>query len=150
VIKEVMTMLRYQPLFGDLDRLIRQLWGDTVGTAARPAVMPMDAWREDGLFHVELDLPGINPDSIDVGVDQGVLTVHAERPHTSEDGHDWVVAERPHGVFSRQLFLGDQLDTDHISADYTDGVLRLTVPLAAEAKPRKIAITAGVEQKAIA
>lgn len=143
-------MLGFEPLFRDLDRLTQQLWGNTVGTATRPAVMPMDVWREGDTFLVELDLPGINPDSIDVAVDQGVLIVRAERPYAGDEGHDWVTAERPHGVFSRQLFLGDQLDTDHIGADYTDGVLRLTVPVAEAAKPRKIAITAGVEQKAIA
>ncbi len=143
-------MLGFEPLFRDLDRLTQQLRGNPVGTATRPALMPMDVWREDDTFLVELDLPGINPDSIDVAVDQGVLTVRAERPYAGDEGHDWVTAERPHGVFSRQLFLGDQLDTDHIGADYTDGVLRLTVPVAKASKPRKIAITAGVEQKAIA
>lgn len=143
-------MLGFEPLFRDLDRLTQQLWGNTVGTATRPAVMPMDVWREGDKFLVELDMPGINPDSIDVTVDQGALTVRAERPHIGEDGLEWVTAERPHGVFSRVLFLGDQLDTEHIGADYTDGVLRLTVPVAEESKPRKIAITAGGEQKAIA
>lgn len=143
-------MLGFEPLFRDLDRLTQQLWGNPVGTATRPAVMPMDVWREGDTFHVELDLPGINPDSIDVAVDQGVLIVRAERPYAGDEGHDWVTAERPHGVFSRQLFLGDQLDTEHIGADYTDGVLRLTVPVAEASKPRKIAISAGVEQKAIA
>jgi len=114
-------MLGFEPLFRDLDRLTQQLWGNTVGTAARPAVMPMDVWREGDTFQVGLDLPGINPDSIDVAVDQGVLTVRAERPHAGDEGHDWVTAERPHGVFSRQLFLGDQLDTDHIGAVAANG-----------------------------
>jgi HSP20 family protein len=109
----------------------------------------MDVWREGDKFVVELDLPGIKPDSIDVTVDQGALTVRAERPYAGDEGHDWVAAERPHGVFSRQLFLGDQLDTEHIDADYTDGVLRLTVPVAEAAKPRKIAIQSGAAQQAI-
>jgi HSP20 family protein len=142
-------MLRFDPLFRDLDRLTQQLWGNPVGTATRPAVMPMDVWREGDKFVVELDLPGIKPDSIDVTVDQGALTVRAERPYAGDEGHDWVAAERPHGVFSRQLFLGDQLDTEHIDADYTDGVLRLTVPVAEAAKPRKIAIQSGAAQQAI-
>jgi HSP20 family protein len=144
-------MLGFEPLLRDLDRLTQQLWGNTpVGTAIRPAAMPMDVWREGEKFLVELDLPGIQPDSIDVSVDQGALTVRAERPYAGDEGRDWVTAERSHGVFSRQLFLGDQLDTEHVSADYTDGVLRLTVPVAEHAKPRKIAITNGSQQKAIA
>jgi HSP20 family protein len=143
-------MFGFEPLFRDLDRLTQQLWGNPVGTAARPAVMPTDVWREGDTFLVELDLPGIDPDSIDVAVDHGTLTVRAERPYVGDEGHDWVTAERPHGVFSRQLFLGEQLDTDHIGANYTDGVLRLTVPVAEEAKPRKIEITTSLERKAIA
>jgi HSP20 family protein len=143
-------MLGFEPLIRDFDRLAQQLWGTTtVGTATRPAAMPMDVWREGEKFLVELDLPGITPDSIDVSVDQGALTVRAERPYVGDEGRNWVTAERPHGVFSRQLFLGDQLDTEHISADYADGVLHLTVPVAEHAKPRKIAITNGVGQKAI-
>jgi HSP20 family protein len=145
-----MTMLAFEPLFRDLDWLTQQLRGVTVGTAARPAVMPMDVWRDGDTFVVELDLPGIDPESIDVAVDQGTLAVRAERPHAGDENREWVTAERPHGVFSRQLLLGDQLDTDHIGAKYTDGVLRLTVPVAEQSRPRKIAITTGREQKAIA
>jgi HSP20 family protein len=144
-----MAMLRFEPLFRDIDRLTQQLWGNPVGTATHPAVMPMDVWREGDKFLVELDLPGIKADSIDITVDHDALTVRAERPYAGDEGHDWVTAERPHGVFSRQLFLGDQLDTDNISADYTDGVLRLTVPVAEQAKPRKIAIQSGADRQAI-
>lgn len=144
-------MLGFEPLFHDLNQLTQQLWGTTVGTAARPTAMPMDVWREGEKFYVELDLPGIKPESIDVSVDQDALTVRAERPYNGDEGRDWVTAERSHGVFSRQLLLGgDQLDTDHVNADYADGVLRLTVPIAAQANRRKIPITNGVEQKAIA
>jgi HSP20 family protein len=142
-------MLGFEPLFRDLDRLTR-LWGNTMGTAARPAVMPMDVWREGDTFLVELDLPGVDPDSIDVTADQDTLMVRAERPFLGDEGHDWVAVERPHGVFSRQLFLGDQLDTEQIGANYADGVLRLTVPVAEGAKPRKVAITTGRDRKAIA
>jgi HSP20 family protein len=112
--------------------------------------MPIDVWRDGDTFIVELDVPGVYPDSIEVTADQGALTVRAERPYVGDEGHDWVAAERAHGVFSRQLLLGDQLDTDHIGASYTDGVLRLTVPVVEAAKPRKVAITTGREQKAIA
>lgn len=143
-------MLGFEPFFRDFDRLAQQLWGNPVGTAARPAVMPMDVWRDGDTFVVEFDLPGVDPDSIDVTADQGALTVRAERPYVGDEGHDWVAAERPHGVFSRQLLLGDQLDTAHVGASYTDGVLRLTVPVVEQAKPRKIAITTGRKQKAIA
>lgn len=139
-------MLSIDPFFRDLDRLTQQLWG-SLGTAARPAVLPMDAWRDDGKYVIELDMPGITPDSLDVSVDHDVLTVRAERPEHG-DGRNWLVAERPHGVFSRQFYLGNNLDANGITADYTDGVLRLTVPVAEQAKPRKIAIESG-EKKAI-
>jgi len=141
-----MAMLRFDPFFRDLDRLTQQLWGNTVGTATRPAVMPMDAWRDGDKFVVEYDLPGIKADSIDITVDHDAVTVRAERPVSGDGNVDWVVAECPHGVFSRQLFLGDQLDANNIAADYTDGVLRLTIPLAEQAKPRKIAVQAGAQQ----
>jgi len=141
-----MAMLRFDPFFRDLDRLTQQLWGNTVGTATRPAVMPMDAWRDGDKFVVEYDLPGIKADSIDITVDHDAVTVRAERPVSGDGTVDWVVAECPHGVFSRQLFLGDELDADNIAADYTDGVLRLTIPLAEQAKPRKIAVQAGAQQ----
>ncbi|GFG76610.1 18 kDa antigen [Mycobacterium botniense] len=135
-------MLRFDPIFRDLDRLTRQLWGTTLGTAARPALMPMDAWREADKIVVELDLPGIKADSLDVNVENDTLTVRAERPPV-DDARDWLTGERPHGVFSRQLYLGTGLDADHITADYTDGVLRLTIPVAEAAKPRKIPVEAG-------
>lgn len=141
-----MVMLRFDPLFRDFDRLAQQLWGNTVGTATCPAVMPMDAWRDDDKFVVELDVPGIKADSIDITVDHDALTVRAERPEVGNGSRDWVASERVHGVFSRRLFLGDQLDTDNIAADYTDGVLRLTIPVAEQAKPRKIAIRSGTRQ----
>jgi len=142
-------MLTFEPLVRDLDRLTQQLWGNTVGTAIRPTVAPTDVWRDGDKFVAELDLPGINPDSIDITVDRDALTVRAERPHPGDEGREWVAAERPHGVFSRQLFLGDQLETDKISADYHNGVLRLTVPVAEHAKPRKIAIQSSAAKQAI-
>ncbi|EID12703.1 Hsp18_2 [Mycobacterium xenopi RIVM700367] len=146
-LKEVMTMLAFDPFLRDFDRLTQQLLGSTLGTVSRPAVMPIDAWREGDDYVVELDLPGVKPDSIDVSVEHEAVTVRAERPAVTED-RNWVVAERPHGVFSRQLFLGSGLDADKISANYTDGVLRLTIPVAEAARPRKIAIGTG-NQKAI-
>ncbi|MCQ4127628.1 HSP20 family small heat-shock protein [Rhodococcus erythropolis] len=128
-------LMRTDP-FRDLDRLTRQL----LGTASQPAVMPMDAWQEGERFVVEFDLPGMDPDSLDLDVDRNVLTVHAERPVRAGE-EEMIAAERPRGVFSRQLFLGENLDTDNIDAGYDAGVLRLTIPLAERAKPRKIEIS---------
>ena len=128
-------LMRTDP-FRDLDRLTQQVFG----TTARPAVMPMDAWRDGEAFVVEFDLPGVKADSLDLDVERNTLTVHAERP--ARDGtQEMVAAERPRGMFSRQLFLGDNLDTEKIEARYEDGVLRLTIPVAEKAKPRKVAIT---------
>ena len=98
------------------------------------------AWRDGDAFIVEFDLPGVNADSVDLDVERNVLTVHAERPALDQD-REMVSAERPRGVFSRQLFLGENLDTDQIQASYQDGVLRLSIPVAEKAKPRRIAIT---------
>jgi HSP20 family protein len=138
-----MTMLMRSDPFRELERLTQHV----LGTAAHPAVMRMDAWRDGDKFFVEFDLPGVRADSLQIDVERDVLTVRAERPE-ADSGRDVLVSERPHGVFSRQLFLGDILDADNIHADYTDGVLRLTIPVAAHAKSRKIAVTIGA-QKAI-
>ena len=132
-------LLRTTDPFRDFDRLTAQLLSGTMGTTNRPAVMPMDAWREGDRFVIELDLPGVSRESIDLDVERNVLTVRAER--VARNG-DWesLAAERPRGVFSRQLVLGDNLDLDRIEAHYDDGVLRLVVPVAEKAKPRKIEI----------
>jgi HSP20 family protein len=130
-------LMRSDP-FRELDRLSQQVFG-TNGTLARPSVMPMDAWREGDMFHVEFDLPGIDPDSIDLDVERNVVTVKAERPPRASDA-ELIAAERPRGVFSRQLVLGDNLDTEHISASYDAGVLSLQIPVAEKAKPRKISV----------
>jgi HSP20 family protein len=135
---EVETMLMRTDPFRDLDRLTQQVFG-TDGTLARPSVMPMDAWRDGDTFRVEFDLPGVDPDSIDLDVERNVVTVKAERPARASDA-ELIAAERPRGVFSRQLILGDILDTEHIAAGYEAGVLTLTIPVAERAKPRKISI----------
>ena len=129
-------LLRNTDPFRDLDRLTQQL----LGTTNRPVVMPMDAWREGDRFVIELDMPGVSPESIDLDVERNVLTVSAER--VSRNG-DWemLASERPRGRFSRQLVLGDNLDLDRIEAGYDNGVLRLVVPVAEKAKPRKIEVT---------
>ena len=139
-------LMRSDP-FRELDRLTQQVFGVN-GTLARPAVMPMDAWRDGDDFVVELDLPGVSPDSIDLDVERNVVTVKAERPRRDEDT-EMIAAERPQGVFSRQLVLGDALDTNAIEAAYDSGVLRLRIPVAQQAKPRKIEIVHNREPKAI-
>jgi HSP20 family protein len=121
--------------FRDLDRLSQAVFG----TPARPAMMPMDAYRDGDSFVVRLDLPGVDPDSIDLVVERNVLTVHAERSRPDPDA-ERIAAEVSHGLFSRQLFLGDSLDVDRLAADYTHGVLTLRIPVAERAKPRRIEI----------
>jgi HSP20 family protein len=138
-----MMLMRTDP-FRDLDRWAQQV----AGTPARPAVMPMDAWRDGDQFIVEFDLPGIAGDSLGLDVERNVLTVHAERPGLNQD-REMVAAERPRGVFSRQVFLGDTLDADQIEASYHDGVLRLRIPVAERAKPRRIKIASRNENTAI-
>ncbi len=138
-----MMLMRTDP-FRELDRLTQQV----LGTPARPAVMPMDAWRDNERFIVEFDLPGVQPDSLNLDVERNVLTVRAERPDLNQD-RDMVSAERPRGVFSRQLFLGETLDTDRIEASYQDGVLRLTIPVAERAKPRRIDISHNAQRTPI-
>ena len=129
-------LMRTDP-FRDFDRLTQQVFG----MAGRPAAMPMDAYRKGNEFYVHFDLPGIDTESIDLTVEQNVLTVQAERHPTGPDGADTVASERPAGTFSRQLFLGETLDADNIKADYQAGVLTLTIPVHETAKPRKLAIT---------
>ena len=117
-------LLRTTDPFRDLDRLAQQMLG-AAGTTNRPAVMPMDAWREGDRFVIEFDLPGISRESLDIDVERNVLTVRAERVNRNGDW-ERLASERPTGVFSRQLVLGDNLDLDRIEASYDAGVLRLS------------------------
>ncbi len=140
-------LMRTDP-FREFDRLTQQLFRGN-GTMANPAAMPMDAWRSGDTFVVEFDLPGVKADAIDLDVERNVVTVKAQRPAPDEPD-SLIAAERPRGTFSRQLVLGDNLDTERIEADYDAGVLTLRIPVAEQAKPRKISITSkGKEQKAI-
>ena len=143
-------LMRTDP-FRELDRLTQQVFGNVSGTWRRPTAMPMDAYRAGGEFVVAFDLPGVSPDAIELDVERNVLTVKAERrPTVHDDNEEFQVAERPLGVFSRQLFLGDSLDTDNIHAEYEAGVLRLRIPVAERAKPRKIEVRrAGEDRKEI-
>lgn len=133
-------LMRTDP-FRELDRLTQQVFGAN-GMPGRPAVMPMDAYRDDDCFVVQFDLPGVDPERIDLDVERNVLTVKAERSLPA-DNVDYQVAERPRGVFSRQLFLGDTLDPDRIEASHDAGMLTLRVPIAEQAKPRRIEISTG-------
>lgn len=139
-------LLRTADPFREFDRLSQQLLGP--GTTNRPAVMPMDAWREGDTFVLEFDLPGVARETIDLDVERNVLTIRAER--VARNG-DWerLASERTTGLFSRQLVLGDNLDLERIQAAYADGVLRVTIPVAERAKPRKIEVLAGEQPAAI-
>ena len=134
-------LMRTDP-FRELDRVAQQVFG----TAARPAAMPIDAYRKGDDFVMLFDLPGVDASSIDLTVERNVLTVHAERVRPGDDEVEMLIGERPQGTFSRQLFLGETLDTDRLSADYTDGVLRLHVPVREQAKPRRVEINIGTSQ----
>jgi HSP20 family protein len=129
-------LMRTDP-FRELDRIAQQVFG----TPARPSAMPLDAYRKDHAFYVHFDLPGVDPATIDLTVEQNVLAVKAERAPVGGEGAEMLVSERPAGTFTRQLFLGEMLDTEHINADYSAGVLTLTIPIVEAAKPRKLAIT---------
>lgn len=137
-------LMRTDP-FRELDRLTQQVLNGP-GTWARPSVMPMDAWRDGDTFHVEFDLPGVSADSVDLDVERNVVTVKAERASLDGD-KEMLAAERPRGVFSRQLVLGDNLDTDRIEANYDSGVLKLRIPVAEKAKPRKIEIAGTTRER---
>jgi len=135
---EVEIMLMRTDPFRDFDRLAQQVFG--AGTTSRPAIMPMDAWREGDTFVLEFDLPGVSAETLDIDVERNVLTIKAERPRRNGDW-EMLAAERPTGLFSRQLVLGDNLDLEHIEAAYDAGVLRLVVPVAERAKPRKVTVS---------
>jgi HSP20 family protein len=141
--KEEFPMLMRTDPFRDFDRLTQQVFNNVAaGTWSRPAAMPLDAYRVGDEFVVAFDLPGVDPDAIELNIERNVLTVKAERrPTVNDESVEMQVSERPLGVFSRQLFLGDTLDTSRIKADYDAGVLTLRIPVAEQAKPRKIEIS---------
>jgi len=143
-------LMRSEP-FTEVNRLAQQLFGTPVaGTWSRPAAMPCDAYRNGDEFVIAFDLPGVDPNAIDIDVERNVLTVKAERrPVDLGDKATVHLSERPLGVFSRQLFLGDALDTNSIQASYDDGVLVVRIPVAEQAKPRKIAIGHRAQHKAV-
>ncbi|GCD35745.1 hypothetical protein OEIGOIKO_03492 [Streptomyces chrestomyceticus JCM 4735] len=135
-------LMRTDP-FREFDRLTQQVFG----TTARPAALPMDAYRAGDEFVIHFDLPGVDPETIDLDIERNVLTVRAERASTAPEGAEMIASERTAGKFSRQLFLGDTLDSDRVDAAYENGVLTLRIPVAERAKPRKIEIAGGSSRK---
>lgn len=135
-------LVRFDP-FRELDRLT-QSWA-----GSRSSVMPLDAYRRGDRFLVHFDVPGIDPESLELTVEKNVLSVRAERRWQRDEGDEVLVSERPQGSFSRQLFLGEGLDADNIVTSYDNGVLTVTVPVAEQAKPRKVAISSGGGGEAI-
>jgi HSP20 family protein len=133
-----MQTLRFDP-FRDFDRLAAEVFG----TARTPTLMPMDVLRTGEAFVCRFDLPGIDADSLEVSAENNTLTVRAERHRHDPEDSTYLVSERPSGVYSRQLVLGDGLNVEQIRADYSDGVLTLTIPVAEQAKPRKIEVSRG-------
>jgi HSP20 family protein len=134
-----MSVLRFDP-FGDpfrqMDRLTNQLLSGT----RTPMGMPMDVWQTEDGFHVCLDLPGVDPDSVDITTERNILTIRAERRAEYQQGQNVLIAERPQGTFTRQLQLGDTVDTENIQASYGDGVLHLTLPMTQAAQPRRVQV----------
>lgn len=140
-------LMRFDPL-RDADRLAQELLAGRAGGA--PRGIPMDAYRRGDRFFVHLDLPGVDPDSIDLTAEQSALTISAERQFESDEGDELLISERPQGTFTRQLLLGDNLDVDRIDAGYENGVLTLEIPVSERAKPRRIEVTSqGGERKTI-
>jgi HSP20 family protein len=131
-------LMRTDP-FRDIDRLAQQVFG----SGGRPAGMQMDAYRTGNDVIVHFDLPGIDPETVELDVERNVLTVRVERRSPAPEDAEVIAAERPTGTFTRQLFLGDTLDTERIDASYDSGVLTLRIPVAEQAKPRRIQITGG-------
>ena len=131
-----MTLMRFDP-FRDLDRWTEQAMAGTRSMRT----MPMEALRRGDLFLVALDLPGVSRDDIDVTVERNVLTVRARRGPLAQEGDEVIVDERPHGEFSRQLFLGENLDATKLTADLSDGVLNLEIPVSEASKPRKVSLS---------
>ena len=135
-----MVALTFDP-FREMDRFANQMFG--ASTARGPRWMPMDLYRVEDHFVVAVDLPGVDPGSIDINVDGNTLTIRAERSVRNDESAQWLAQERPSGSFLRQLNLGDGLDVDHIQASYDAGVLSVTIPVAEKARPRRINVETG-------
>jgi HSP20 family protein len=134
-------MLRMDP-FEEMDRML-----NTFGGRWRGGMMPLDAFEKDGVYTLRFDVPGVDPNDVDLTVEGNVLTVTADRPLEETEGATWLLRERPSGSHSREVRLGDRLDTSQVKASYDNGVLTVEIPMRAEAKPHKVSINAGVSEK---
>jgi HSP20 family protein len=133
-VEDHVTLMRFDP-FRDFDRLMDQNLG---GGTRTPRTMPLTATRRGDTFLVDLDVPGVRRDDVDLTVERNVVTVRATRSPERQEGDEVIIDERPYGQFERQLFLGDNLDPSRLSADMQNGTLRLTIPVSEESKPRRI------------
>jgi HSP20 family protein len=122
--------------FSQLDRIAQSVFD----TSRQPRMMPIDLFREGDRYILNADLPGVDPGSVDIDVDGHLLTLRAQRSAGGHDNTRWLVQERPFGAYLRQFTIGDDVDTDGISATYDNGVLSVVIPIAERAKPRKIAV----------
>ena len=138
-------LMRFDP-FRDLDKFTEQLWGQAANSTRGVA---MDAFRRGEHVVVNFDLPGVDPSTIDLEVERNVLTLKAERPDWHQEGDELIVSERSGGTYTRQLFLGETLDAGRVSANYEHGVLTVTIPVAEQAKPRKVAVGGSSQPEAI-
>jgi HSP20 family protein len=136
-----MAVMRFDP-FRDFDRLSEQFFGGSRGLRA----IPMEAYRRGDQFFIHLDLPGVTPDDVDLTLERNVVSIRAERRSPRQEGDEVLIDERPQGTFTRQLFLGDNLDAERLNASYDTGVLTITIPVAEQAKPRRVQIAAEQRQ----
>jgi len=134
-------MLRMDP-FEEMDRML-----NTFGGRWRGGMMPLDAFEKDGIYTLRFDVPGVDPDNVDLTVEGNMLTVTADRPVEETEGATWLLRERPSGTHSREVRLGDRLDTSNVKAGYDNGVLTVEIPMRAEARPHKVSITPGNTEK---
>ncbi len=142
-----MAIMRWDP-FADFDRMLELMAARAGGTAPTPTrAIPMDVYRSGNEYMIEMDLPGVDPSSIDINVDRNVLTVEGEAHSTHEQADEQIVCERRHAKYRRQIYLGDNVDTDNVKAEFDNGVLRLRVPIASEERARKIDIETGDGKK---
>lgn len=129
-------MMRFTDPFSEIDRML-----DSFGGRWRGGIMPMDAFEHDDVYTLRFDLPGVDPNSVDLTVEGNLLTVTAERPTETTEEVTWLLRERPAGHHRREVRLGERLDTSRVEAHHENGVLTVTIPMREEAKPQKVAIS---------
>jgi HSP20 family protein len=145
LVEVVVVATRFDP-FRDLDRLAERLISQAGDAQQAMRALPVDLFRAGDHYALLCDLPGVDPGSVEVGIDGRTLTIRAQRTPRSEDV-EWLTQERPTGTFVRQLTLGPAVDLEHIDASYNDGVLSLTLPVVEAAKPRMIPVSTGAHDR---